>query len=117
MTVAGLGRTSEGGSSPTRLQEVDVPLVSDATCRQAGGNYTTVGGSGILCRHSAGGIDSCQGDSGGPIVINRGGAITQLGVVSWGIGCARPGMYGVYSDNAALRSFVDGVIGANASER
>ncbi|NMU83961.1 trypsin-like serine protease, partial [Vibrio parahaemolyticus] len=58
-----------------------------------------------------GGIDSCQGDSGGPIVINRSGVITQLGVVSWGIGCARPGMYGVYSDIAAMRNFVDGVIG------
>ncbi len=36
LTVAGLGRTTEGGSSPTVLQEVDVPLISDATCRQAG---------------------------------------------------------------------------------
>ncbi|MCV5224826.1 trypsin-like serine protease, partial [Escherichia coli] len=83
-----LGRTSEGGSSPTRLQEVDVPLVSDATCRQAGGNYTTVGEMAFCAGIPQGGIDSCQGDSGGPIVINRGGAITQLGVVSWGIGCA-----------------------------
>ncbi|WP_273976448.1 trypsin-like serine protease [Vibrio parahaemolyticus] len=113
LTVAGLGRTSEGGSSPTRLQEVDVPLVSDATCRQAGGNYTTVGEVAFCAGIPQGGIDSCQGDSGGPIVINRGGAITQLGVVSWGIGCARPGMYGVYSDIAALRSFVDGVIGTS----
>ncbi|MDF5507264.1 serine protease, partial [Vibrio parahaemolyticus] len=31
LSVAGLGRTSEGGSSPSRLQEVDVPLVSDMT--------------------------------------------------------------------------------------
>lgn len=113
LTVAGLGRTSEGGSSPTRLQEVDVPLVSDATCRQAGGNYTTVGDVAFCAGVPQGGIDSCQGDSGGPIVINRGGVVTQLGVVSWGIGCARPGQYGVYSDIAALRNFVDGVIGAS----
>ncbi|HHF0487833.1 trypsin-like serine protease [Vibrio diabolicus] len=111
LTVAGLGRTSEGGSSPSRLQEVDVPLVSDTTCRQAGGNYTTVGEVSFCAGIPQGGIDSCQGDSGGPIVINRGGVITQLGVVSWGIGCARPGMYGVYSDIAAMRNFVNGVIG------
>lgn len=111
LSVAGLGRTSEGGSSPSRLQEVDVPLVSDMTCRQAGGNYTTVGEVSFCAGIPQGGIDSCQGDSGGPIVINRSGVITQLGVVSWGIGCARPGMYGVYSDIAAMRNFVDGVIG------
>ncbi|WP_038892971.1 trypsin-like serine protease [Vibrio campbellii] len=114
LTVAGLGRTSEGGSSPTALQEVDVPLVSDATCRQAGGNYTTVGSVSFCAGVPQGGIDSCQGDSGGPIVVNNNGLVTQLGIVSWGIGCARPGKYGVYSDIAALRSFVDGVVGTTA---
>ncbi|MCR9772926.1 trypsin-like serine protease [Vibrio harveyi] len=111
LTVAGLGRTSEGGSSPAALQEVDVPLVSDAMCRQAGGNYTTVGAVSFCAGVPQGGIDSCQGDSGGPIVVNNNGVVTQLGIVSWGIGCARPGKYGVYSDIAALRSFVDGVLG------
>ncbi|MCG7496127.1 trypsin-like serine protease [Vibrio sp. Of7-15] len=111
LTVAGLGRTSEGGSAPSVLQEVDVPLVSDAICRQSGGNYTTVGDVSFCAGVPEGGIDSCQGDSGGPIVINRSGTVTQLGIVSWGIGCARPGKYGVYSDIAALRSFVDGVVG------
>tara|TARA_Y100001956_G_scaffold82663_1_gene104618 strand:- start:674 stop:2191 length:1518 start_codon:yes stop_codon:yes gene_type:complete len=111
LTVAGLGRTTEGGSSPSVLQEVDVPLVSDSTCRQAGGTYATVGDVSFCAGVPQGGIDSCQGDSGGPIVINRSGTITQLGIVSWGIGCARPGKYGVYSDIAALRSFVDSVKG------
>ncbi|WP_371977829.1 trypsin-like serine protease [Enterovibrio norvegicus] len=111
LTVAGLGRTSEGGSSPTVLQEVDVPLVSDAVCRQSGGNYANVGSVSFCAGIPAGGIDSCQGDSGGPLVINQAGQITQLGIVSWGIGCARPGKYGVYSDIAALRRFVDGIVG------
>lgn len=113
LTVAGLGRTSEGGSSPSVLQEVDVPLISDATCRQAGGSYSNVGAVSFCAGVPEGGIDSCQGDSGGPIVINRSGVITQLGIVSWGIGCARPGKYGVYSDIAALRSFVNQVTGSN----
>ncbi|OLQ77752.1 trypsin [Photobacterium proteolyticum] len=110
LTVAGLGRTQEGGSSPSVLMEVDVPLVSDATCRTAGGSYTNVGAVSFCAGLPQGGKDSCQGDSGGPIVVNRSGTITQLGVVSWGIGCARPGKYGVYSDIAALRSWVDSVI-------
>lgn len=111
LTVAGLGRTSEGGRPPSVLQAVDVPLVSDATCRQAGGSYQNVGDVAFCAGIPQGGIDSCQGDSGGPIVINNGGAVTQLGIVSWGIGCARPNKYGVYSDIAALRSFIDGIKG------
>ncbi len=110
MTVAGLGRTQEGGLSPTVLQEVDVPLVSDAVCRQAGGSYQNVGDVAFCAGYPQGGKDSCQGDSGGPIVINQGGQVVQLGIVSWGIGCARPGKFGVYSDIAALRSWVDGIV-------
>jgi secreted trypsin-like serine protease len=47
---------------------------------------------------AAPGKDSCQGDSGGPIVIRNGnGDHIQVGVVSWGRGCAKAGYAGVYS--------------------
>ena len=45
----------------------------------------------------AGGKDSCQGDSGGFIGAAKDGGFVQLGVVSWGIGCARPELFGVYT--------------------
>ena len=40
-----------------------------------------------------------QGDSGGPAVVKRSSAdATIVGVISYGIGCAKRNYYGVYTD-------------------
>ena len=41
--------------------------------------------------------DSCQGDSGGPMITKEEGHYIQIGVISWGYGCAEPDAPGVYS--------------------
>jgi hypothetical protein len=54
-----------------------------------------------------GGMDACQGDSGGPLVaFDRKGCPYQVGVVSWGAGCAKPNAYGVYTRVSAYASWI-----------
>ncbi|HAT71951.1 MAG TPA: trypsin [Elusimicrobia bacterium] len=100
--TAGWGATSESSQSISNLlMKVSVPLVSREICSAAYPN--SINESMICAGYPKGGKDSCQGDSGGPLVTGAGADTTLAGVVSWGVGCARPNKYGVYSKvNAAL---------------
>ena len=94
LTTAGWGTTSEGGSCcPDRMNEVDVPVVSDASCGTSYGS--SFHAASMLCAGVVG-KDSCQGDSGGPLFDRS--KLVQLGTVSWGQGCARQGYPGVYGE-------------------
>jgi secreted trypsin-like serine protease len=99
--VIGWGRTSEGGSTTPVLMRVWVDLQDSEVCEA---NYREVIPTVDITENMfcagliGGGADSCQGDSGGfigaPIGDRR---YVQLGVVSWGVGCARPDLFGVYT--------------------
>jgi hypothetical protein len=95
--VTGWGDTSDGGKVSDTLRAVDVPIVDDATCATDYGAEFEAD-SMICAGPQTGGRDSCQGDSGGPLVAGDGaGGWRQVGVVSWGEGCAQPNFPGVYS--------------------
>ncbi|WP_018348107.1 proprotein convertase P-domain-containing protein [Longispora albida] len=99
-TVAGWGAASEGGSQQRYLLKADVPFINDATCKASGGSYSGLVDAEEICAgFPNGGVDTCQGDSGGPM-FRRDATNTwrQVGITSWGEGCARPGKPGVYTE-------------------
>ncbi len=100
-TVVGWGATGENSMVQQRwLRKVQVPFVSDAACghlyRGQGYNFVP---SDMICAGDTkhGGKDSCQGDSGGPLLKRTSGRWVQVGIVSWGVGCARAEFPGVYT--------------------
>ncbi|MFI5843620.1 S1 family peptidase [Catenuloplanes sp. NPDC051500] len=104
-TVVGWGATGEDESQQRTLRFVDVPLVPDRACvaafRKEGYTYLP---DEMLCAGyiTDGRRDACYGDSGGPLIRRDAyGGWLQVGVVSWGIGCARPGLAGVYTQLSA----------------
>jgi secreted trypsin-like serine protease len=98
-TVAGWGAASEGGSQQRYLLKATVPFVSDSTCNSSSMyNGQIIATDEICAGYAAGGVDTCQGDSGGPMFRrDSANAWVQVGIVSWGDGCARRNKPGVYS--------------------
>lgn len=105
----GWGTTSEGGKSSDILQEVELDIVPNDVCDGQYTNYRIT--DSMLCAARSG-KDSCQGDSGGPLIIAGSNATedVQIGVVSWGIGCARDSFSGVYARVSQYRDFIDCVL-------
>jgi secreted trypsin-like serine protease len=106
LTVAGWGNTLAqpipgGILQPDRMREAQVPVFDHAACAQ---EYAVPGfpiTPEMLCAGQPGsGVDSCQGDSGGPLFAPEQGGFVQVGIVSFGEGCADgfPGIYTRLSD-------------------
>ncbi|MEU3706848.1 serine protease [Streptomyces anulatus] len=106
-TVAGWGADREGGSQQRHLLKANVPFVSDAACRSAYGNELVANEEICAGYPDTGGVDTCQGDSGGPMFRkDNAGEWIQVGIVSWGYGCARPGYPGVYAEVSTFASAI-----------
>ncbi|GHC64894.1 S1 family peptidase [Streptomyces flavofungini] len=98
-TVAGWGADREGGAQQRYLLKATVPFVSDADCQSAYSGDIIPGEEICAGKLNVGGVDTCQGDSGGPMFRkDEAGQYIQVGIVSWGNGCARPKFPGVYTE-------------------
>ncbi|MDX6656085.1 MAG: trypsin [Solirubrobacteraceae bacterium] len=106
-SIVGWGTTSEGGSTPSVLQEANVPITTDSYCS---GVYSDFDPKTMICAgFPQGGVDTCQGDSGGPMFGHTAtGALRVVGATSFGTGCARPNTPGVYArvGDTTLREWI-----------
>ncbi|MEC7903931.1 MAG: trypsin-like serine protease, partial [Verrucomicrobiota bacterium] len=109
--VAGWGTLSSGGGSPDRLHKVTVPIVSLEKANDPKAYGGSILPNMLAAGFTEGGKDSCQGDSGGPLVIDINGQMIQVGVVSWGKGCADPYAYGIYTRVSSYTDWIEGLTG------
>ena len=105
------------------LMHTEVKTVSNDECKQSSGHvggdqvfgwniggfdasYSKMITDNMICA-SDNGEDSCFGDSGGPLVIlSDTGDDLQVGVVSWGYGCAHADFPGVYARVSAQYDWI-----------
>ncbi|NWZ61787.1 THRB protein, partial [Acrocephalus arundinaceus] len=94
---------------PTVLQQVNVPIVDQSTCKastkvKVTDNMFCAGYSPDELKRG----DACEGDSGGPFVMKNpdDNRWYQVGIVSWGEGCDRDGKYGFYTHVFRLKKWI-----------
>jgi trypsin len=108
LRVIGVGNTVENGSYADYLRQVDVDFIDSDTCKRLNGFSQSESNVMVCAGKLDGGKDACQGDSGGPLFDEITGV--QVGVVSWGYGCARPNRPGVYSKVSAVKPWIEAQI-------
>ncbi len=112
LTIAGFGNTrqqSPGGPEPNRypnrMQEAEVPVVSD---RRAKRTYKKEYSRDLMVAAGREGKDTCDGDSGGPLFERTDRGPYQVGITSFGAGCGTEGLPGVYAEvnSDQIRPFI-----------
>jgi len=99
-TTSGWGTQLEGEQCPPKfLKAVQLKWISDRRCRNTRTETQICAGY-----PKEGGRDSCQGDSGGPLAWLGPSSwfVKLIGVVSHGIGCARPNHVGRYAEMSGI---------------
>ncbi|WP_206099674.1 trypsin-like serine protease [Rheinheimera riviphila] len=85
VTVSGWGLTRNQGSPSDVLREVNLPVISNASCST---ELRTSLPASVICGGGSGGVSACNGDSGGPYATSSGGKFYSIGTVSWGNACS-----------------------------
>eukprot|EP00727_Mastigamoeba_balamuthi_P014780 m51a1_g9928 putative suppressor of tumorigenicity 14 protein (1370) ;mRNA; f:13236-19712 len=108
----GWGNLYNGGTAPLALREVKLPVIAREHCRELY-NDSVILDSALCTMYKEGGRDGCQGDSGGPLVhVGKDGRVTQVGLTSWGYGCADVDLPGVWTRLSSFHSWIDATMTA-----
>ncbi|XP_045489546.1 chymotrypsin-1-like [Pieris rapae] len=89
--LTGWGKIDNRGTVPNQLQVLVFRSISNKDCNKQlkGSNFLPIDQK-QLCVRAPSNKGACNGDSGGPLVASDGkNGLVQVGVVSWGIPCAR----------------------------
>lgn len=111
--VAGWGWNQESqkdGNKPDTLQRAKVDVFRNEDCEglyRDGNRPRTIASTQLCAGKRTGGVDSCWADSGGPLVTND---EVLIGIVSTGIGCARPGFPGIYTRVSEFTNWISDVV-------
>ena len=114
--VAGWGKDAFGqrGDYQSVLRKVDVPIIGHSQCNARLRNTRLGPGfdlhAGFMCAGGEPGKDACEGDGGSALVCEVNGVWKAAGLVSWGLGCGKAGMPGVYVNMAYYNSWIERVI-------
>ena len=110
-SVTGWGKTHQHGWVSSKLRVARVPIIDHTTCKDEYLRRTgdVVTDKMICAGYQEGKVDSCKGDSGGPFVCKERGRYILVGATSWGVGCAKAGQPGVYTDIKDFLSWIQSV--------
>ncbi|ALC44029.1 mas [Drosophila busckii] len=115
-TVTGYGYMGEAGPIPLRVREAEIPIVSDTECIRKVNAVTEkifILPASSFCAGGEEGHDACQGDGGGPLVCQDDGFFELAGLVSWGFGCGRQDVPGVYVKVSSFIGWINQIISVN----
>ncbi|XP_014240952.1 serine proteinase stubble [Cimex lectularius] len=115
-TVTGYGYMGESGPIPLRVREAEIPIVSDMECIRKINAVTEkifILPASSFCAGGEKGNDACQGDGGGPLVCQDDGFYELAGLVSWGFGCGRMDVPGVYVKVSSFIGWINQIISVN----
>ena len=116
--MAGWGKDAQDGSFQVVQNKVDIPIMNRQECgariRQAFDKQGNFGGSNTftlskseICAGGEEEKDACDGDGGAPLVcLSKENRWHVVGLVTWGIGCGKVGVPGVYANIYQMIDFI-----------